>query len=174
MSEDPVEAIKQVLDSIDEATQFGGGGVVAGWLHNAPKQEILEWIAGSLRGRVINALRRTEETMSVLSGAWTEDDEKMLNTALWHLSNSISNGESQDIRCETTEWLKRLRERVRSRTGRLRNCDRFDTGDVEKDANDALRAYLASGVCGYRAVAGWMLSPIDGKGRSAVKEAGNV
>lgn len=46
-----------------------------------------------------------------------------------------------------------------------RNCDRFNSGDVKKDAQAALEAYLAEGVAGYRAVAEWLLSPVT-KGNS--------
>ena len=44
-----------------------------------------------------------------------------------------------------------------------RNCDRFNTGDVEKDADAALRAMLdemkSDGNFGYRGVASYLLSP---------------
>ena len=165
MSEEPVGAIEQVLGRIDDATIRLDGDPASGWLQDASKEEILEWLTCNLRARVVNALNRTKEAMAVLKGAWTERDETLLQTALHHVSHSVSNGQGTDIRCETTEWLRDLKNRVVSRTGRLRNCDRFNTGNVEKDANDALEAYLASGVCGYRAVAGWMLSPINGPSR---------
>lgn len=42
---------------------------------------------------------------------WNEDDEKFFKTALWHISYSISNGESTDIHCDTTEWLKSIKDR---------------------------------------------------------------
>lgn len=174
MSEDPIEAIEQVMDEIDEGTVKANGNPVSGWLNRASKEEILHWISG-LRARVENAYARTREAMAVLKGAWTELDETMLKTALHHVSYSVSNGQGTDIRCDTTEWLRNLKNRVVSRTGRLRNCDRFNTGDVEKDANDALEAYLASGVCGYRPVAGWMLSPVSGPSQPcATRKCGGV
>lgn len=43
---------------------------------------------------------------------WSEEDEKFFKTALWHISNSISNGKSTDIHCDTTDWFKSLKERV--------------------------------------------------------------
>lgn len=43
--------------------------------------------------------------------AWSEEDEKFFKTALWHISYSISNGKSTDIHCDTTDWLKSLKER---------------------------------------------------------------
>ena len=44
--------------------------------------------------------------------AWSEEDEKFFKTALWHISYSISNGKGTDIHCDTTEWLKSLKERI--------------------------------------------------------------
>lgn len=41
----------------------------------------------------------------------------------------------------------------------LRNCDRFNSGDVKKDAQDAMEAILAEGVAGYRGIAEYLLSP---------------
>lgn len=40
-----------------------------------------------------------------------------------------------------------------------RNCDRFNTGDVKKDAQAAMEAILAEGVAGYRGIAEYLLSP---------------
>lgn len=42
---------------------------------------------------------------------WSEEDEKFFKTALWHISYSISNGKSTDIHCDTTDWLKSLKDR---------------------------------------------------------------
>lgn len=113
MSEDPIEAIEQVADVIKEGVQFGGGNVISGWLHNATKTEIIEWLAGNVLSRVVNALERTRETL-----------------------------DAKNVK---------------------RNCDRFNSGDVKKDAQDALEAYLESGCCGYRAVAEYLLSPVKEK-----------
>ena len=43
--------------------------------------------------------------------AWSEEDEKFLKTALWHISYSVSNGKNTDEHCDTTDWLKSLKER---------------------------------------------------------------
>lgn len=43
---------------------------------------------------------------------WSEYDEKMLVTVLWHVSNSISNGKEIYVKCDTIDWLNKLRERV--------------------------------------------------------------
>lgn len=36
----------------------------------------------------------------------TDKDQKMLQSALWHISNSVTNGKSQTAECEITQWLK--------------------------------------------------------------------
>lgn len=41
-----------------------------------------------------------------------------------------------------------------------RNCDRFATGDLERDAQDAMEAMLDEGVAGYRSMAQYLLSPV--------------
>lgn len=43
---------------------------------------------------------------------WTRADDKMLGSAIWHCSLSISNGKSSNIRCDTTEWLRKLKIRL--------------------------------------------------------------
>lgn len=49
-----------------------------------------------------------------------------------------------------------------------RNCDRFNTGDVKQDAQDAMMAILDEGVAGYRGIAEYLLSPTRTK-----QEGGN-
>lgn len=36
----------------------------------------------------------------------TNEDQKMLQSALRHISNSVTNGRSQTNECEITRWLK--------------------------------------------------------------------
>lgn len=43
---------------------------------------------------------------------WTKRDDMFLKTALWHCSNSISEGKSHDVKCETTEWLRGIKRRI--------------------------------------------------------------
>ena len=49
-----------------------------------------------------------------------------------------------------------------------RNCDRFNTGDVDKDADDAMRSMLEEieddGNFGFRGIASYLLSPCQKKG----------
>jgi len=56
----------------------------------------------------ISAVKNLYEQKS----SWSEEDEKFFKTALWHISNSISNDTNTDIHCDTTEWLKSIKERV--------------------------------------------------------------
>lgn len=58
---------------------------------------------------ILRRIWREEESESK---EWSEEDEKFFKTALWHISNSISNGKSTDILCDTTDWLKSLKERL--------------------------------------------------------------
>ena len=44
-------------------------------------------------------------------GVWTDEDAKRMRDALWHISNSVTSGKSQDARCDTTEWLRGLLDR---------------------------------------------------------------
>lgn len=43
--------------------------------------------------------------------AWSDEDEKFFKTALWHISYSVSNGKNTDEHCDTTDWLKSLKNR---------------------------------------------------------------
>ena len=57
-------------------------------------------------------LKKMEQTP-----VWTGEDEKFFKTALWHISNSISNGKSTDIHCDTTDWFKSLKDRLQTQKG---------------------------------------------------------
>jgi hypothetical protein len=46
--------------------------------------------------------------------AWSEEDEKFFKTALWHISYSVSNGKTTDDHCDTTDWLKNVKKRLKS------------------------------------------------------------
>lgn len=52
-------------------------------------------------------------------GVWTAEDAGRMRDALWHVSNSVSNGKSQDTKCDTTEWLKGLLARFVGPEGRV-------------------------------------------------------
>ena len=67
------------------------------------KEAGYDWDAGK------RELKKMEQTP-----VWTEEDEKFFKTALWHISNSISNGKSTDIHCDTTDWFKSLKDRVQA------------------------------------------------------------
>ena len=42
----------------------------------------------------------------------------------------------------------------------VRNCERFDTGDVKMDAQNAMEAILEEGVAGCRGIAEYCLPPV--------------
>lgn len=45
---------------------------------------------------------------------WREEDEKFFKVALWHMGYSASNGKTTDCHCETMDWLKGVKERLKS------------------------------------------------------------
>ena len=68
---------------------------VESYWSDEPLDEILSWL----------------EKQGGQKSAWSEEDEKFLKTALWHISYSVSNGKNTDEHCDTTDWLKSLKER---------------------------------------------------------------
>ena len=162
MSEDPIEAIEQVLDCIDEGCVPGGGRVTSGWLRRASKDDILDWVWGNLRGRVINALKRTEEAFenNVNSAAIRQALETVRDC---HSVGTDNNGyDYETFSVETDDGTGRpLICVVESALEKPpRNCDRFNTGDVKMDAQHAMEAILDEGVAGYRGIAEYLLSPV--------------
>lgn len=71
-------------------------------------------------------------------------------------------------KCVACDGVDKLRGMVaRALDVPARNCDRFNTGDLEKDAQDAMEAMLDEGVAGYRTMAKFLLSPVtEQKGES--------
>ena len=65
--------------------------------HAVSKDEMVAWL----------------EKQGEQKSAWNKEDEQFFNTALWHISYSISNGKSTDINCDTTDWLKSLKYRIK-------------------------------------------------------------
>lgn len=165
MSLDPIEAIEQVLDRIDEGCNYGNNWCTGGWLHNASKEEIINFISGNLRARVLNALERTKEAFekNVNSAAIRQALETVRNC---HTVGTDSNGDDYEtFGVEADDGTGRpLICVVESALEKPpRNCDRFNSGDPDKDADDALHAYLDEGVAGFRAVARYLLSPVEGR-----------
>lgn len=153
MSEDPIEAIKQIVECIDEGCVPGNGHVTSGWLRRASKDEILDWVWGNIRGRVINALERTKDAISTLNPG----NAAATREALKFVAHMDDNGYTS---FDVYDAIKRSK---RALAAPARNCDRFNSGDPDKDADDALHAYLDEGVAGFRAVARYLLSPIKEK-----------
>lgn len=64
---------------------------------------------------VLEAARKEIEKNPSNSGkpAWSEEDEKMFNSALWHIKNSCGNGGKTNGEYEVYTWLKSLKKRIR-------------------------------------------------------------
>lgn len=84
----------------------------------------VEWLMSDDDGypefvqRTKEELAKTEEefagTEESCRQGWGAKDEDMLKSALWHVSNSVTNGKSHDSKNDITEWLKGLRLRIGS------------------------------------------------------------
>lgn len=57
-----------------------------------------------------------KDALKEQNSTWSEEDEKFFKTALWHISYSVSNGKNTDEHCDTTDWLKSLKDRVQPQT----------------------------------------------------------
>ena len=98
----------------------------------------------------------------------TDKDQKMLQSALWHISNSVTNGKSQTAECEITKWLK---EKFNSLPAEQQSdsLDNFiqsllETCPTNKNEvpKEALNAYHQGLICGARKTYNWLLeSAID-------------
>lgn len=161
MSLDPIEAIEQVLDRIDEGCNYGNNWCSGGWLHNASKEEIINFISGNLRARVLNALERVRENSVPVELRSALNEISELND-LWFDTFSTDDGQRSihdEIDHVVYKTMRSLKTYVDEEP--KRNCDRFNSGDPDKDADDALHAYLDEGVAGFRAVARYLLSPVE-------------
>ena len=47
-----------------------------------------------------------------ITAEWSEEDERMYNSALWHIKNSCSNGGKNSGEHEVYHWLKAIKVRV--------------------------------------------------------------
>lgn len=57
-------------------------------------------------------------------------------------------------------FFDRIEAAARRERKHKRNCDRFNTGDLKRDAQDAMEAMLDEGVAGFRSMAEYLLSPV--------------
>ena len=57
--------------------------------------------------------------------AWTDRDESFLKSALSIISYSLSDGKEDDIETDLTEWLKGIKERIRSSTDEAKDVAFF-------------------------------------------------
>lgn len=76
--------------------------------------------------RLLNAAKETEDWLKSLKDRvgcevnctttkeWDEEDEGFLDSALWHIQNSITNGKIKAfVECPLSTWLKSLKNRVK-------------------------------------------------------------
>lgn len=85
-----------------------------------PKGSMAEYTIESISGECyhgkgwgLNISSDDDYELVEQKSSWNKKDENMLQSVLWHVSNSVSNGKSQDFRCDITEWLKSLRPQNR-------------------------------------------------------------
>ena len=60
MSEDPLNAIDEVVCRIDEAVGLSNGSC-GGWLKRAPMDEVVNWLVNNIKERLLNARRLVSE-----------------------------------------------------------------------------------------------------------------
>ena len=61
---------------------------------------------------MIKAHRWLESPKHQSKQEWSEEDERVLNSAIWHLRNSVNNGDRTYSAGQIEEWLKSLKERI--------------------------------------------------------------
>lgn len=83
---------------------------------------------------------------------------------LQEIYDALCYGEELNVALWRDRIAKALAARPEQDRPARRNCDRFNTGDVAKDADDALRAMLdetrSDANFGFRGVAQYLLSPL--------------
>ena len=96
------------------------------------KKDFVKHTANALLQYAKNELEKQGEQKPI---EWSDEDEKFFITALWHISNSVSNGKDTEGHCATTEWLKSLKDRILSQPHQ-------DWSKEDKDYYDAIIAKL--------------------------------
>ena len=111
---------KKELKKIEQSTieEVNGEDYGIDSLYHA--QRILEKTLGSVDGYqsddgilehkcAISAVKKLYEQKSAV---WSEEDERMFNSALWHVKNSCGNGGKNSGEFEVYNWFKSLKNRV--------------------------------------------------------------
>ena len=44
--------------------------------------------------------------------SWSEEDERMLNSTIWHLRHSVNNGDTEYSAGQLEDWLKSIKDRI--------------------------------------------------------------
>lgn len=79
------------------------------------REELREWIKCWCH-RIIDLARKEIEKENPYSGnqkqEWSEEDEKLYTSALWHIKNSCGNGGKDSGEYEVYNWLKSIKDRI--------------------------------------------------------------
>jgi len=145
---------KDALDYIKKAYEFADTGTKADIERKFPelkesederiRREIISFIKEFEKDhyRCINFsswiayLERQKEQKTT---EWSEEDEKFFKTALWHISYSVSNGKTSDCHCDTTDWLKGVKERLKFLRPQPKQKWSQDDNDFADDAIACVR-----------------------------------
>ena len=76
------------------------------------------------------------------SPVWSEEDEKFFKTALWHISYSVSNGKRTDEHCDTTDWLKGVKERLKFLKERIQPQPKQEWSEDDESNLDSAIYYI--------------------------------
>lgn len=86
--------------------------------HEPTSYEIEKWNEAYEKGYDIgymngkNEQKPTDAIAEMKQVEWSEEDEKLYNSALWHIKNSCGNGGKDSGEFEVYNWLKSLKDRV--------------------------------------------------------------
>ncbi len=96
----------EIIAFVEQSIHRGGGTPI-------PREQEDKWLAWfEKQGEQILA-NSAQTCKDEQKPAWSVEDEKFFKTALWHISYSISNGKSTDEHCDTTDWFKSLKDRMK-------------------------------------------------------------
>lgn len=76
--------------------------------HGEPVVNILAWLEKQGEQNLANSAKTCKDGQN---HAWSEDDEKLFKSALWHIKNSCGNGGKNSGEFEVYNWLKSLKDR---------------------------------------------------------------
>ena len=142
---------------------------VFAWLENQSEQKSVEWHRedeqnlNACLGYIPDEFLRRWLTdvihIKYDKTAWSEEDEGFLDSALWHIKNSITNGKIKAfVECPLSTWLKSLKERVGCEVNCTTTKEWSDEDDLQ--LNEAIEAVNESSYSSKRknVVIDWLKS----------------